>query len=161
MVDPKPDDARYKSPEEAAGDFARALITGLQMIQDRQVMPMIAAINTPNRQPRLPFARAGLSARYIASGVASVQALYEAMGLARTVSGDKSWMPRWIGEAFHRLARDAPAAVEGIGRARDNPDRERELRMVRFHVEGIRKLVGRELAPAAGLQIGFNELDGD
>jgi predicted lipoprotein len=33
--------------------------------------------------------------------------------------------------------------------------------MVRFHVEGIRKLVGRELAPAAGLTIGFNELDGD
>ena len=46
-------------------------------------------------------------------------------------------------------------------RAKDNPDRARELRMVRFHVEGIRKLVGREIAPLAGLTIGFNELDGD
>jgi predicted lipoprotein len=70
-------------------------------------------------------------------------------------------MPRWISAAFQRLARDAPAAVEGIPRAKDNKDRERELRMVRFHVEGIRKLVGRELAPMAGLTIGFNELDGD
>jgi predicted lipoprotein len=33
--------------------------------------------------------------------------------------------------------------------------------MLRFHVESIRKLIGRELAPAAGLTIGFNELDGD
>ena len=58
-------------------------------------------------------------------------------------------------------ARDAPAAVEGIAQAKDNPDRARQLRMLRFHVEGIRKLTGRELAPLAGLTIGFNELDGD
>ena len=159
MVEPKPGDARYKSAEEPAGDFARALITGLQMIQDREVVPMINA--TPDKPPRLPFSRAGLSALYIASGIASAQALYETMGLARNVSGDKAWMPRWIGEAFRRLARDAPAAVEEISRAKDNPERARDLRMVRFHVEGIRKLVGRELAPAAGLTIGFNELDGD
>ena len=48
-----------------------------------------------------------------------------------------------------------------ISRAKDNPDRAHELRMVRFHVEGIRKLIGREIAPLAGLTIGFNELDGD
>ena len=33
-------------------------------------------------------------------------------------------------------------------------ERKRELRMLRFHVEGIRKLVGRELAPNAGLRLG-------
>jgi predicted lipoprotein len=161
MVDPKPNDARYKAPEEASGDFARALITGLRMIQDRQVAPMIAAVATPDKQPRLPFLRSGLSARYAGAGIASAQALYETMGLGRGIASDKKWMPRWITAAFERLARDAPAAIEGIPRAKDNPDRARELRMVRFHVEGIRKLVGRELAPAAGLMIGFNELDGD
>ena len=161
MVEPRADDARYKSAEEPAADFARALITGLQMIQDREVVPMIAAQANPDKPPRLPFSRSGLAARYIASGVASTKALYEAMALARSVPPDKTWMPRWISAAFERLARDAPAAVEGIGRAKDNPNRERDLRMVRFHIEGIRKLVGREMAPAAGLTIGFNELDGD
>lgn len=161
MVDPKPDDARYKSAEEPAADFARALITGLQMIQDREIAPMIAVLPTPDKTPRLPFQRSGLTTRYVGSGVASTKALYEAMGLARSLPDKKAWMPRWIGVAFERLARDAPAAIEGIPRAKDNPERQRELRIVRFHIEGIRKLVGRELAPAAGLQIGFNELDGD
>jgi predicted lipoprotein len=161
MVEPGPEDERYKSPEEPAADFARALITGLQMIQDREVVPMIAAVATPDKPPRLPFTRSGLSSRYIASGIASSKALYETMGLSRSVPSDKAWMPRWITAAFERLARDAPAAVESIPRAKDNPDRARELRMVRFHVEGIRKLVGREIAPLAGLTIGFNELDGD
>jgi hypothetical protein len=161
MIEPPAGDARYKAPEEPAGDFARALITGLQMIQDREVAPMIAAVATPDKPPRLPFARSGLSARYIASGIASAKALYETMGLARSAPSDKAWMPRWITAAFERLARDGPAAVESLPQAKDDPNRARDLRMVRFHVEGIRKLVGRELAPAAGLMIGFNELDGD
>jgi predicted lipoprotein len=83
------------------------------------------------------------------------------MELGRSVPKDKAWMPKWISAAFERLGRDAPVAVEGLARATDNPDRARELRMVRFHIEGIRKLIGREIAPAAGLTIGFNELDGD
>ena len=161
MVEPGANDARYKTAEEPAGDFARALITGLQMVQDREVVPMIAALQTPDKEPRLPFHRSGLSARYVAAGVASIKSLYDTMGLGRGVPSDKAWMPRWITAAFGRLARDAPAAVEGIPQAKNNPDRARQLRMVRFHVEGIRKLIGRELAPLAGLTIGFNELDGD
>ncbi len=161
MVEPRADDARYRTAEEPAADFARALITGLQMIQDREIAPMIAVLETPEKAPRLPFSRSGLSARYAASGVDSAKALYETMGLAKGMPSDKAWMPRWIGAAFERLARDAPAAVEGIPRAKDNPERARDLRMVRFHIEGIRKLIGREIAPLAGLTIGFNELDGD
>ena len=151
----------YQSSEEPAADFARALITGLQMIQDRQVAPMIAATSNPDRAPRLPFSRAQLSARYIAGSVRSAKALYETMDLGQKVPKDKVWMPRWITAAFSRLANDAPAAVEDIGREKPAEDRARQLRMVRFHVENIRKLVGRELAPLAGLTIGFNELDGD
>jgi predicted lipoprotein len=161
MVEPRADDARYKTPEEPAADFARALITGLQMIQDRQIAPMIAVVATPDKPPRLPFQRSGLTARYIVSGVASTKALYDALALARSVPSDKAWMPRWISAAFERLARDAPAAVEGLSRVKDSSERARQLRMVRFHIEGIRKLIGREIAPAAGLTIGFNELDGD
>ena len=70
-------------------------------------------------------------------------------------------MPRWITQAWERLARDAPAAIEKGPGQKGDPDRERDLRFVRFHLEGIRKLIGRELAPLAGLTIGFNELDGD
>src|SRR3990170_1900161 len=160
MVEPSATDARYKTPEEPAGDFARALITGLQMIQDREVVPMLAVLQTPDKEPRLPFHRSGLSARYVSAGIASIKSLYETMGLGRDVPGDKAWMPRWVTAAFGRLAHDAPAAVQGIPQAKNNPDRARQLRMVRFHVEGIRKLIGRELAPLAGLTIGFNELDG-
>ncbi len=161
MLEPGPQNATYKTPAEPPAEFARALITGLQMIQDRQVAPLIAAEETPDKAPRQPFALSGLSADYIAASIASSKALYEAMDLAASVPKSKEWMPRWVTTAFKRLAEDAPAALREMPGKGKDPARARNLRFLRFHVEGIRKLVGRELAPAAGLTIGFNELDGD
>jgi predicted lipoprotein len=160
MLSAGPKNANYRTPEEPAADFARALITGLQMMQDRQIMPLIAA-QTSGKPARLPFEKAGLSARYIAAGVASLQGLYEAMGLGNPVPEKKAWMPRWIAGAFTRLAHDAPAALKESELKRKDKERERRLRILRFQIDGIRKLIGRELAPLAGLTIGFNELDGD
>jgi predicted lipoprotein len=161
MLAPGPQNPNYKTEAEPPADFARALITGLQMVQDRQVAPLIAAEMPKGKAPRLPFAKSGLSADYISASLASSAALYEAMGLGKGVPQKKEWMPRWITTAFERLAEDAPAAVREKPSGGKDPERMRRLRFVRFHVEGIRKLVGRELAPLAGLTIGFNELDGD
>jgi uncharacterized protein len=161
MLDAGANNPSYRTPAEPPAEFARALIAGLQMLQDREIAPLAGAQATPGKPPRLPYARSGLSARYAAAAVASLTALYETMGLANAVPKAKAWMPEWIATAFRRLAADAPAALkEGVG-AKPTQERERELHMLRFHVEGIRKLVGRELAPLAGLTIGFNELDGD
>jgi predicted lipoprotein len=165
MIAPGPDNATYKTQPEPPAEFARALVTGLQMIQDRQLGPLIAATadNAPAaaKPPQLPFAASGLSARFVGTEVGSLKELYETMGLGRNVPEQEAWMPRWITQAWERLARDAPAAIEKGPVAKGDPDRERDLRFVRFHLEGIRKLIGRELAPLAGLTIGFNELDGD
>ena len=166
MLAPGPDNASYKTAAEAQAEFARALVTGLQMIQDRQVAPLVAANAGTEpaaaKQPlQLPFAAAGLSSRYVAAEVASLKALYESLDLGRNVPENKAWMPRWIKQAWERLAHDAPAAIEKGAREKGDPERARELRSLRFHVDNIRKLVGRELAPLAGLTIGFNELDGD
>jgi len=161
MLKPGPQNPTYKTPAEPPAELVRALITGLQMIQDRQVAPLMAAEANPDKPPRLPFARSGLSADYVAASIASNKALYDAMRLGDSVPKRKEWMPRWITTAFNRLAEDAPTAVREKPSKGKDPERARRLRFLRFHVEGIRKLVGRELAPLAGLTTGFNELDGD
>jgi predicted lipoprotein len=161
MLHASADSPIYRSEAEPPAEFARALITGLQLIQDREVTPLVTAQATPSKPVRLPFTRSGLSARYVAAAVASLKELYDALDLAGTAPKGKEWIPKWITTAFGRLAVDAPAALKEDGGTKDPKERERDLRMLRFHVEGIRKLVGRELAPAAGLTLGFNELDGD
>jgi uncharacterized protein len=161
MLDTGPENPRYKSETEPPADFARALITGLRMIQDWQVVPLMEAEAKPGKRPRLPFMRSDLSAAYLSASIASAQALYEAMRLADDVPRDKVWMPDWIKQAFARLEDEAPGAVQLKPVKQQDPERARKLRFLRFHVNKIRTLVGRELAPLAGLMIGFNELDGD
>jgi len=159
MQSPGQKNPLYKSPTEPAADLVRALVTGLQLLQDQELAVMIAA--QPGKTVRVPFERSGLSGAYTASAVASLKSLYEALDLAQSTPKEKRWMPTWIKAAFVRLADDLPNAVETNAGGFDDPDRTRTMRVLRFHVEGIRKLVGRELAPLAGVTIGFNELDGD
>ena len=76
-------------------------------------------------------------------------------------------MPGWIDRAFHLIRRDAldipldperpedPAAIDKQGPVITR------VRQMRFHLNGITNIIQRELAPAAGLAVGFNELDGD
>jgi predicted lipoprotein len=161
MLHPGPDNQSYKSAAEPPSEFARALITGLQMVQDREVAPLIAAEASPGKPLMLPFKRSGLEAPYAAEGIGSLKQLYGLLGLAKFAPKDKAWMPDWIATAFNRLAADAPAAIKAAPGSVDVKERERQLRMLRFHLDGIRKIVGRELAPDAGLTVGFNELDGD
>ena len=159
MLESGPQNALYKTPAEPAADLVRALVTGLQLLRDWEVAVMISA--KPGKRIRVPFERSGLSGAYTAASVASLKELYETLQLEQTVPKEKVWMPRWIKTAFVRLADDLPNTVQTNAGGFDNPDRSRTLRVMRFHVDGIRKLVGRELGPLAGVTIGFNELDGD
>ncbi len=162
MLSPGPDNPRYKTVSEASAELVRALLTGLQIIQDRVVIPLITAEKRTGKRPRLPFARAGLSSQYASASIAGNKAYFEAMGLARFVPNDDAWIKDWMKNAFSRLARDAPHAVQESGKEKkDDPERTRELRILRFHVSGLRSLIGRKIVPSAGLTIGFNELDGD
>jgi predicted lipoprotein len=161
MLNPGPDDLQYRSSAEAAAALVRALITGLQLIQNRQIMPMIAAQSKPGKKPRLPFARSGLSADYIAASVISCKRYYETLGLSVYIPESESWMKQWIVDTFDRVAREGPVAVQSFVDGQEYPERERKLRFLRFQVDGIRKLIGRKIASVANLTIGFNELDGD
>ncbi len=161
MLDPDADNAQYKSSTEAAAALVRALVTGLQLIQDRQIMPMIVAQSKPGRTLRLPFLHAGLSAAYFERSIKSCKRFYLAMNLSDYIPATEDWMNPWIMGAFHRSAREGPAAVRSFADGQKHLDRERNLRFLRFQVEGIRKLIERKIAPVAALTIGFNELDGD
>ena len=161
MLKPGPENAVYKSSAEAAAAFVRALVTGLQLIQDRQIMPMIAAQARPGKKPRFPFMQSGLSADYMAASISSCKAFYKAMDLAGYIPETEAWMKPWIVGTFDRVVRDGPAIVQSFEDGKELPDRKRKLQLLRFQVDGIRKLIGRKIAPVASLTIGFNELDGD
>jgi predicted lipoprotein len=167
MYAPGSDNGVYPEPADAARDLVRALLTGLQLVQERQIRPRYDTLLGVAKTPRLPFERSGLGLVYLEAGLASLKDFSDRFGIASHTPQDKAWMRGWMARAFDTLVRDAPKmpikpAVPADPASIDKQGAEITLvRQMRFHLNGLRHMIGRELAPAAELSIGFNELDGD
>ena len=155
MLRPGSDNDTYKEPAEAAGEFVKALLTGLQLLGDSQVKPRVDA---KEKSLTGPFEKSNLTREYYMAGAGSLEALYQAMDLEGYLAEDKDWVKNWAGGTW-RTIRDsdgAGGAAPGV-KTSDAPP----LRELHSKISGLRQLVGKEIASAAGLSLGFNELDGD
>ncbi len=118
-------------------------------------------LKVPPKPPRLAFERANLTADYIGAEIASLKALYEATGIAAYAPADKPWMAAFLGRSFDELAADNAKLAKVDPKAPVDEDTLTLMRHMRFTLNGLRQIINRELAPAADLTLGFNELDGD
>ncbi|MEW5964071.1 MAG: imelysin family protein [Pseudomonadota bacterium] len=167
MLAAAPDNPVYHSHQEVAADLVRALLTGLQIVREQEIMPRLKAIESAKPASGLPFERSGLSIDYLLAGLAGVRDLQAALALEEVAArlgareADKAWMRQWLASAYGVLETDAHLA-EPKSKAGDKWLADaKALRQAAFYANGLRQLIGREIAPAAGLLIGFNELDGD
>lgn len=158
MIAPGSDNPVYKDASETAREVVKALLTGLQIAQDRNALPRLqAATSETPKKVRLAFERSGMSDRYLGQQLASLSAYFDATGLLAFVPADKHWMKAFIPRAFETVVADAPL----LSRAESADEKITRLRKMRFSINGLRQIVGRELAPGADIVLGFNELDGD
>lgn len=154
MLRPGSDNDTYKEPKEAASELVKALLVGFQLVGDGQVKPHIDATAPVSG----PYAKSNLSALYYKAGVQSLEKLYNAMALESYLAPDKDWVKNWAGGAWKTMNASDGAGGRGDGVAKgDEPPVAKVLAMF----SGMRKLVVAELSVAAGLTVGFNELDGD
>ncbi|MDX2257802.1 MAG: imelysin family protein [Hyphomicrobiaceae bacterium] len=160
-----PGNAAYHTDAEAAAELLKALLAGLQIVGEQEITPWIDAAQKRRAWAGLPFERSGLSQAYVASAVASLRELHQALRLdavARKLGADgQSWIVGWLDNAYGTLTRDSAALrLPAVLAAEEAADID-HLRRVKFYSNGLRQIIGRQIAPGANLLIGFNDLDGD
>lgn len=160
----------YQSPNEAAAELVRTLLTGLQILREEHLLPWLRAAEAKKTWAGLPFERSGRSRDVVSTEILALRNLHKALHLDLVVQElgfkdrSKAWMKGWIASTYDSLERDAKTLVlpsEDNLEALASEDNLKALRRSRFNANGLRQLIGREIAPAAALTIGFNELDGD
>ncbi len=165
-----PGNKDYQSPNEAAAELVRTLLTGLQIVREEMLLPWLKASEARKTWAGLPFERSGRARDVMSAAILALHNLHKALHLDLVVQDlgykdpSKVWMKGWIVGAFGSLERDIEAmalpsteASEALG----SEESLKSLRRSRFNLNGLRQIIGREIAPAAALTIGFNELDGD
>lgn len=156
MLDAGPGNALYKSHAEAAGELLKSLLTGLQVVADLHLKPRVDA--KPGAPPKGPYARLGLEPDVYAAAVQSLRALYDLLGLEGHIPASKAWMKDWARGAWRAMKMSDGMGGPGEGvSAAEAP----KLKEVASRIGGLRMLIGKEMSNAAGIAIGFNELDGD
>jgi uncharacterized protein len=154
MLHPGPANDTYRSPEESASELVKALLTGLSLTADLQLKPQVK----PNLKLVPPFQNSGLQKAYYASSVESLRSLYDALELEDYLTSDKDWIKNWVGGAWRAI--ESSDGIGGRSHAAQRNDTPL-LREVFDKMNGLRKLIIGEMSVAAGLTVGFNELDGD
>lgn len=154
MLHPGPDNDTYKSPEESASELVKALLTGLSLTADLQLKPQVK----PSLKLVPAFEKSGLQKAFYASSIESLRSLYDALALEDYLTPDNAWIKNWVGGAWRTI--ESSDGVGGRSRTAHRDDAP-PVREVFDKMNGLRKLVIGEMSVAAGLTVGFNELDGD
>jgi len=166
----RPGNEVYKSPQEAAAELVRSLLTGLQLVREEMLLPWLKAKEAGKSWAGMPYELSGSSKDYMVTAIVSLKALHKALHLDAVVADltekdpKKAWLKTWTRNAYDLLEHDAEVLVlpsAGPGKGKPEADQLQALRRARFHLNGLRQIIGKEIAPAADLLIGFNELDGD
>lgn len=162
MLKPGPDNLLYRDASETAREVVKALVTGLDLTSNRFAIPELTAITQdPPKKARLPFERAGLTGAFFESSLAALHELFDTIGLAAYIPAEKSWMAKFFPRAWASLKSDAIHLDDLRTEERGSDAHLQALRKMKFDLSGMRQIIIKELAPNAGIIMGFNELDGD
>jgi len=154
MLNPGPDNDTYRSAEESAVEVVKALLVGISLTADLQLKPQV------DTKIRLtpPYQKAGLQKAFYGASVKSLNQLYNTLHLEAYLKPELAWMKGWAVGTWRTIR-----SIDGAGgRAADahRPDTP-EVREVFDRMNGFRNIISNRLSVAAGLTVGFNELDGD
>jgi len=156
---PGADNDLYRTQQEVAAEAIKALSTGLQFARDVKLLPALGDSMQAARSSRAAFWRSDSTVPMLVANVNGMRAFYEAGGYRYPAGED------WIGPA---LSGELDRAAQALGRVTqpwpqavaDEAEWQR-LALAGMILKNAKDIVDQNFAPALGVTIGFNALDGD
>lgn len=161
FASPAADTDPYRSAAEVDGEIVKAADTAFQYIRAAELLPPLGkAIGEANGR-RAPLWRSGLSFRLMLAQIAGVRDLVAVAGYAGTgPAGTAEIVAALDAELETARAGLAGVATPPQDAFADDADRAR-IGAANLALDHAGHVVADRLAPALGLTMGFNALDGD
>ena len=161
---PSAGNSLYRSQQEVAAEAIKALSTGLQFARDVKLLPVLGESIEAVKAKRAPFWRSGQSIASMAASVQGMLRFYRAGGYR--YEGDEIWIDDSIQAELRRIDDNFKAMQAGSDtldfvELLSTEDGYRQLTLATLLMKNAKSLVDEHVAPAFGVRIGFNALDGD
>ena len=166
MLEPGPGNMDFPSAQDAALLFFSALHTGLSLVAEVKVTPVLGD-DLAGARPALAESRAsGRSTRNVAINLEALQAMYvgeDGRGLGEIVAASKEdpALDPLMRKAFRLTLETARSFDAPLETAATDPNLRKRVERLSLQVRALRQLVRTRVAEALDLAVGFNALDGD
>jgi predicted lipoprotein len=154
----------YFSAEDASADLLKTLHTALSSVIALKLEAPLGASLEQAKPRRAESWRSRLSLAEIHANLETAQALYESpggFGAALRAAADEDQLDQAIRQGFGRVFARLDAIEQPLSTAVEDPAARAQVEALLGEVRTLRLIVGQELAPALGLLVGFNAMDGD
>ncbi|MEX0759972.1 MAG: imelysin family protein [Tistlia sp.] len=180
VAEPGPDNPYFATAQEASLAFFQSLYTGLEMLSDVRLKPVLGASAETARPQMVEVPRPGRSLRNIVLGLEALQGLYggegagqgagvgqggagsaPGLGALAVASGADPELDPLLRKAF-RLTLENARGIEGpLAEAVVDAARRPALEKLQTQLTALRQILRGRLSAATGLTVGFNAMDGD
>jgi len=148
--------AMYRNDKEAVAEIIKALSAGLRFEGEVKLRAALGAQQDKARPRLLPFWRSDLSLLALAEAVQALQVWHARAGFTG---------PAWLAENLDRELQESVVLLQQYHRQAVHMAHEQDvyqaLYLVVLKLDNARRMVDEDLAPALGVGLGFNALDGD
>lgn len=158
LAEPRPP---YATPQEATLELFKALHAAVEMVADRKLTRALGSSAGTARAQLLEAWRSGLSGQAVQSNLAAARALYERAFAPALAAGGEAELKGLLDRAFAQLGASAAAMPLPLEAAIGDPARREAAAVVQREAAALKALLAQRLAPALGIPLGFNALDGD
>jgi len=159
FTQPSADSDLYRSQQEVAAEAVKALSTGLQFARDVKLLPVLGESMKAARKQRAAFWRSGQTVPALAASINGMVAFYEAGDYH--YSEDESWIGSSLTDELHRAAQALESLNQPLTSLLEDEAGWRRLSLAGLILKNAKDIVDQHVAPALGVTIGFNALDGD
>lgn len=161
LAQPGPDHGVYRSNAEVATETLKALSTALHAARDQKLVPALGDSAGSARGTLLPLHRGAMTNRYLAAHVRGLLDFYIAGRLGDSLPPDARWIDANLRGELSRIGEDLALLQVAAAKAVTDQDQRDLLVHAALLLANARGIVDEYLAPALGVNLGFNSLDGD
>lgn len=151
-----PGNALYLTPEDAARDLFKSLDGGLQGLVDLRLGRPLGMFDRP-RPRRAEAWRSTRSMRNVRLSLAALETYYRDVFAVALTEAERAK----IDASFARARRLAERAPDAMHEAVAVPAQRLKVEALQTQLRLLQEMLRKTLAPALGVTIGFNSLDGD
>lgn len=160
MLSAGPANSYYAAPREAANELLKAVLTGFVQLRDQRLLAALAKEGGA-RPEKLPYWRSGGTDAYLEATLAALKQFVDLFDLPGLADPDMASAKSSIDVQFKRAEEGLAMAGHPLRQTIATPAGRAGVQQLLAAMKIVQDLIGVQLAPAAGLSVGFNALDGD